>query len=186
MLILRAVMDQREDRFSYSEDFENNVLESMQGDIDRLVNSDDDPDELDDEEGRWNYIPTSQLRTSISTNSIDDLLLQTSKAEMTAVASRLLNKLGDAEPSRAAITSFFMDPLVPILSEASNTTTDDVAEFIRCLAAMSIYGKSPTVFFDRRNSDVFPLAHERSEPIFRKVKTGLSQPSMIIYMHCTS
>lgn len=79
-----------------------------------------------------------------------------------------------------------MDPLVPILSEVSNSTTDGVAEFIRCLAAMSIYGKSPTIFFDRRNSDVFPLAHERSEPIFCKVKTGLSQPSMIIYMHCTS
>lgn len=162
-------MDGRYDDFALSSEYWN--------DISDLYENGSNPSIVDDERERWNFIPPSHISTSLTTDSIDDLLLQKAKIEMTTVADRVLRKLetNHAGATRASVTSLFVDPIVPLLADASGSTHAEVVEFIRCLTAMSVYGMSPGVFFDRENAWILPLAQDRSCAIFKKVLSGLSK-----------
>ena len=169
-------MDGRHDDFTLSSEYWNNISD--------IYENGSSPSIVDGERGRWNFITPSHISTSLTTDSIDDLLLQKAKIEMTTVAGRVLRKFeaNHVDATRAAVTSLFIDPIVPLIADAAGSTHTEVVEFIRCLTAMSIYGTSPGVFFDRENAWILPLSQDRSCAIFKKVLGGLSKITTVVFI----
>lgn len=137
----------------------------------------DDVDLEGDGFSPWEYLdPPSNIHIKTH-SSLDDDLLHASKIEMKEVARKVKASLMGKPPDVCNVANLFLRDLVMPLAVCINTaldpdnviSTDDVVEFIRTFAVLSVYRCSPTALWDNENGQtVYHLGIDRDERLFKK------------------
>ena len=150
-------------------------------------NDDEDYSNVDSEinEGVWRFMKTPhQANLTFHLNAVDNFLFNNFKEEIDVVTGRIFSKINTSSDIMNQIVNLFVDPLISRWLDAANAsnhqddvplTDEDMRHFIKTLAYLSFYGKTPTVFFG--NERAFPPASRLSLSSFRRVLKGLSKPS---------
>ena len=150
-------------------------------------NDDEDYSNVDSEinEGVWRFMKTPrQANLAFHLNAVDKFLFDNFKEEIDVVTGRVFSKINTSSDIMNQIVNLFVDPLISGWLDAANAsnlqddvplTDEDMRHFIKTLAYLSFYGKTPTVFFG--NARAFPPASRLSLSSFRRVLKGLSKPS---------
>ena len=128
------------------------------------IESEEEEEEADDDDtefvdGIWNFEKLSaQDRFHIDTKGTDPYLLSVLQAEAKKIRSNIKAESPDRESSDlSTIVNIFLQPLVPVILRAVNNhlpmgqtafTKEDVHQFIRALAWLSVYRMMPQCFFD--------------------------------------
>lgn len=143
---------------------------------------------------RWTHLPTPGV-TDISIESdesVDAFLLKIAQVEMSMVADNVTGDLRGKPANASSILNVFMRKLVPLLADIIGRCDQDgdrdneapgadcvseleVVEFIKCLCLLSVYRTTPTNFFDGDLEWLYPVAADRSQPIFSRCMRGLGQ-----------
>lgn len=125
-------------------------------------NDDEDYSNVDSEinEGVWRFMKTPrQANLAFHLNAVDKFLFDNFKEEIDVVTGRVFSKINTSSDIMNQIVNLFVDPLISGWLNAANAsnlqddvplTDEDMRHFIKTLAYLSFYGKTPTVFFLQR------------------------------------
>jgi len=150
-------------------------------------NDDEDYSNVDSEinEGVWRFMKTPcQANLTFHLNATDKSLFNIFKERIDVVTGRMFSKINTSSDIMIQIVNLFVDPLLSGWLDAANAsnhqddvplTDEEVCHFIKTLAYLSFYAKTPTVLID--NKRAFPPASRLSLSLFRRVLKGLSKPS---------
>lgn len=133
--------------------------------------------------GPWQYLESPHPIHIKDTSSIDEVLLKSAKEEMTALAHNVKTALAGKPASLCNVVNVFLGSLIEPLALCANTgkdavdhvSTDNIVEFIRCFAALTMYKCSPKMMWDKEiGASMFPAGVERDQRVFKCVVRGLN------------
>lgn len=135
--------------------------------------------------GAWRFLkmPT-EANLCFQLNDVDKFLLNTFKEEINVISNRVLSKIDTSRKIMKQVVGLFLDPIISGWVDAANAgntqddaplTDEDMHHFIKTLAYLSFYGKTPTVFFG--NEHAFPPASDLSHSLFTRVLRGFAKRS---------
>ena len=152
--------------------------------IDEILESSDDECDFNDD-NKWQHMTCSQMGDiSLSLTPVDGELLPIAKHEIKALchnARQIFGKAINMDIISSDCINYFLDAISNFLFRAirqglqSNESVDgrDLVSFIRTLVFLSIYGVTPTKFFDPANAAVYPHAASSQKGTFDKVMKAL-------------
>ena len=161
--------------------------------LDEVEEQTDDENEVNTEETQWQHLPLNQFgQLSLSMTPVDGQLLSVAKQEIKELcrnATKLLHKTKSSDISTSDSVNYFLDAIsdrfIFAVHQGMPSTEEldgnDIVGFIRVLIFLSVYGVTPTTFFDSCNASIFPHASTLPKNTFVKLmkalKGSISVPS---------
>ena len=120
---------------------------------------------------------------SFQLDSADKLLLKTLQEETRVISGRILSMIDPSKNVLNEIVNLFLSPLISAWTDTANASNptdapplqvNAIHHFIRTLACLLFYKKTPSSFFG--NESAFPPASQLNGPFFSRVTKGFSKP----------
>lgn len=135
--------------------------------------------------GAWEYLDPPDNIHIKDYGALDGDLLRSAKKEMKEVARKVNAALMGKPANVCSVANLFIRDLVGPLVVCINTafdsaddavSTDDVVEFIRTFAVLSVYRCSPTALWDKEiGPTVYHLGIDRDQRIFKKCMNAINK-----------
>ena len=159
-------------------------------------------DESEHESHQWSYLNVAQMEDfSIATTAVDGVLLQTAVPEIKAICKNVRNLFGvnkNEDVQFNDVTNYFLSSIldhlyaaicdglptgnvtITIVQFTYSSSGDSVAEsdvvcFCKVLGYLSIYRTTPTRFFDKKKSGLYPMAAVFKKSSFDKIFQSLKK-----------